>query len=54
MLMVSYYPMILFKINIGDKIWLHVLKNTTKVMIILETLMGHWSYPLYHKASLSW
>ena len=29
MFMVSYYPMILVKINEGDKISLHVLKNTT-------------------------
>ena len=35
----------------GDKILLHALKNTTKVMIILQTLMGHLSCPLYHKAT---
>ena len=46
----SYYSMILVKINKGDKISLHVLKNTTEAMIILQTLMGHLSCPLYNKA----
>ena len=43
--------MISVKINKGDKIPLHVLKNTTETMIILQTLMGHLSCPLYHKAT---
>ena len=54
MLIVSYYKMILVKINKGDKFPLHVLKNTTEVMIILQNLMGHMPCPLYHKATPLW
>ena len=48
MFMVSYYPMILVKVNKGDKIPLHALKNITEVMIILQTLMGLPPLPQGH------
>ena len=54
MFMVSYYPMIRVKINKGDRIPLHALKNTTEAMIILQTLMGHLSCLLYHQDTPSW
>ena len=31
-----------------------LFKNTTEAMIILQTLMGHLSCPLYHKATPLW
>ena len=51
MFMVSYYPMLWVKTNKGDKIPLHVLKNTTEAMTIYQTPMGHLYFPLYHQAT---
>ena len=42
------------KINKGEKIPLHILKNTKEVMIILQTLMVNFSCPHFHKDTPLW